>query len=57
MSHNVINALMSALCVETQYITSFISALFGKTFNQSKCIKISNINISDEKEKISYRQD
>lgn len=31
-----INALMSALSVATQYIASFISAIFGKTFNQSK---------------------
>lgn len=31
-----INALMSALSVVTQYIASFISAMFGKTFNQSK---------------------
>ena len=31
-----INALMSALSVVTQYIASFISAIFGKTFNQSK---------------------
>lgn len=31
-----INALMSALSVATQYIASFISALFGKTFEQSK---------------------
>lgn len=31
-----INALMSALSTATQYIASFISAIFGKTFNQSK---------------------
>lgn len=31
-----INALMSALSIATQYIASFISALFGKTFEQSK---------------------
>lgn len=31
-----INALMSALSVATQYIASFISAIFGKTFIQSK---------------------
>lgn len=31
-----INALMSALSVATQYIASFISAIFGKTFEQSK---------------------
>ena len=31
-----INALMSALSVATQYISSFISAIFGKTFEQSK---------------------
>lgn len=31
-----INALMSALSTVTQYIASFISAIFGKTFNQSK---------------------
>lgn len=31
-----INALMSALSIATQYIASFISAIFGKTFNQSK---------------------
>lgn len=31
-----INALMSALSTITQYIASFISAIFGKTFNQSK---------------------
>lgn len=31
-----INALMNALSVVTQYIASFISAIFGKTFNQSK---------------------
>ncbi|GAB6170089.1 hypothetical protein JCM1393_25490 [Clostridium carnis] len=31
-----INALMSALSIVTQYIASFISAIFGKTFNQSK---------------------
>ena len=31
-----INALMHALSVVTQYIASFISAIFGKTFNQSK---------------------
>lgn len=30
-----INALMSALATVTQYIASFISALFGKTYNQS----------------------
>ena len=30
-----INALMSALAAVTQYIASFISALFGKTYNQS----------------------
>lgn len=30
-----INALMSALATITQYIASFISALFGKTYNQS----------------------
>lgn len=31
-----INALMSALSIATQYIASFISAIFGKTFEQSK---------------------
>lgn len=31
-----INSLMSALSTVTQYIASFISAIFGKTFNQSK---------------------
>lgn len=31
-----INALMNALSIATQYIASFISALFGKTFEQSK---------------------
>lgn len=31
-----LNTLMSALSVATQYIASFISAIFGKTFNQSK---------------------
>ena len=31
-----INALMHGLSVVTQYIASFISAIFGKTFNQSK---------------------
>lgn len=31
-----INALMSALSTITQYIASFISVIFGKTFNQSK---------------------
>lgn len=31
-----INALMSALSVATQYIASFISSIFGKTFNDSK---------------------
>ena len=31
-----INALMSALSVATQYIASFISAIFGKIFNDSK---------------------
>ncbi|MGG7215352.1 hypothetical protein ACQPUY_17370 [Clostridium nigeriense] len=31
-----INALMSALSVATQYIASFISAIFGKTYEQSK---------------------
>ena len=31
-----INALMSALSIVTQYIASFISAIFGKTFEQSK---------------------
>ena len=30
-----INALMSALATVTQYIASFISALFGKTYKQS----------------------
>lgn len=31
-----INVLMSALSTLTQYIASFTSAIFGKTFNQSK---------------------
>ena len=31
-----INALMSALSIATQYIASFISAIFGKTYEQSK---------------------
>ena len=31
-----INALMSVLSIATQYIASFISAIFGKTFNESK---------------------
>ncbi|MDY6229165.1 MAG: hypothetical protein SPH93_16150 [Clostridium sp.] len=31
-----INALMIALSIATQYIASFISAIFGKTFEQSK---------------------
>lgn len=31
-----INALMNALSIATQYIASFISAIFGKTFEQSK---------------------
>lgn len=31
-----VNALMSALSTATQYIASFISAIFGKTFEQSK---------------------
>lgn len=31
-----INALMSALATATQYIASFISAIFGKTYSQSK---------------------
>ncbi|WP_308779805.1 hypothetical protein [uncultured Clostridium sp.] len=31
-----INALMSALSIATQYIASFISVIFGKTFEQSK---------------------
>lgn len=31
-----INALMSALSTITQYIASFISAIFGKTYEQSK---------------------
>ncbi|MGG7215286.1 hypothetical protein ACQPUY_17030 [Clostridium nigeriense] len=31
-----INTLMSALSIATQYIASFISAIFGKTFEQSK---------------------
>lgn len=31
-----INTLMSALSVATQYIASFISAIFGKTYEQSK---------------------
>lgn len=31
-----INSLMSSLSIATQYIASFISAIFGKTFNQSK---------------------
>lgn len=31
-----INALMSALSILTQYIASFLSAIFGKTYNQSK---------------------
>lgn len=31
-----INTLMSTLSVATQYIASFISSIFGKTYNQSK---------------------
>lgn len=39
-----INALMSALATATQYIASFISAIFGKTYNQSKQATQSLIN-------------